>query len=133
MPLRPELAKLPPLEQAKRLLPLGDGLAREIMAGNPQSHAASAVDLIRRWSDGDPVPGRAFSQVIYSDDEQGLLRKLHDTSQPLIANRLNALTSITMYVAWLAYKTSSEEMPSDVNEVDEDTLDLIDEQLKGAG
>ena len=39
----------------------------------------------------------------------------------------------TWYVALLVYRETGEPMPSDVNEVGEDSLDLLDEQLAGLG
>lgn len=45
----------------------------------------------------------------------------------------NALTTTTMYVAWLVYQETGEPMPSDVNKVGEGSLDLLDEQLVGLG
>jgi len=62
-----------------------------------------------------------------------MLRRLSEAAGKPSEGGWNALTTTAMYVAWLVYHETGEPMPSDVNEVGEDSLDLLDEQLAKLG
>ncbi|MGO8147732.1 Imm6 family immunity protein [Rhizobium leguminosarum] len=130
MKLRAELTVLPPREQARRLAAVAASLVAQIERTEPHApEAEAALAAIRTWGDGAHLMGRYFSDLIYSDDERGTLRRLSEATGKPSEDSWNALTTATMYVAWLVYQETGEPMPSDVNEVGEDSLDLLDEQL----
>jgi hypothetical protein len=130
MGLRAELTGLPPREQARRLAAVVQPLIAQIARSEPDaSEGAAALAAIRAWGGGERLTGRSFSALIYSDAERGTLRRLADAAGRPSEGAWNALTTAAMYVAWLAYRETGEPMPSDVNEVDEGALDLLDEQL----
>nr|WP_244735623.1 Imm6 family immunity protein [Rhizobium laguerreae] len=79
------------------------------------------------------MTGRYFSDLIYSDDERGTLRRLSEAVGKPSEDGWNALTTAIMYVAWVVYQETGEPMPSDVNEVGEDSLNVLDEQLAKLG
>jgi len=130
MELRAQLTVLPPREQARRLTAVVQSLVTQIERTEPDApEAKAALDTIRAWGDGARITGRDFSDLIYSDDEHGTLRRLSEADGKPSEGAWNALTTATAYVAWLAYRQTGELMPSDINEVGEDSLDLLDEQL----
>jgi hypothetical protein len=130
MGLRADLTNRPPREQAGRLAALAEPLVTRIARDEPNAEEArAALAAIQAWASGAALTGRSFSDLVYSDDEHGLLRRLSQAAGKPTEDAWNALTTATMYVAWLVYAETGEVMPSDVNEVDEDTLDLLDEQL----
>lgn len=130
MGLRAELAGLPPREQARRLAAVAQPVVARIARTEPDAREAeAALAAIRAWGDGAHLTGRAVSDLIYSDAERGTLRRLSDAAGTPSEGAWNALTTAAMYVAWLVHRETGEPMPSDVSEVDEDTLDLLDQQL----
>jgi hypothetical protein len=131
-PLRAALTALSPHEQARLLVRIGETLKKGLVAvGDDPAEAEASLALASRWADGDPVTGAQFSELVYSESEQGVLRRLTDAEDGSESEALwNALTTDIMYVAWLAYRQSGERMPEDVSEVDEATLDLLDEQWR---
>ncbi|MGR4864839.1 Imm6 family immunity protein [Caulobacter sp. LARHSG274] len=130
MGLRADLTVLPPREQARRLAAVAEPFAARIERVEPDAREAqAALAAMRAWSDGEPLTGRAFSDLIYSEDEHGTLRRLSQAAGMPSEMAWSALTTAAMYVAWLVYRETGEPMPSDVSEVDEDTLDLLDEQI----
>ncbi|NEJ25553.1 hypothetical protein GR247_36490 [Rhizobium leguminosarum] len=134
MKLRAELTVLPPREQARRLTAVAASLVAQIERTEPHApEAEAAMAAIRTWGDGGRLTGRYFSDLIYSDDERGTLRRLSDAAGKPSEDGWNALTTATIYVAWLVYQETGEPIPSDVNEVGEDSLDLLDEQLAKLG
>ncbi|NKK66136.1 Imm6 family immunity protein [Rhizobium leguminosarum] len=134
MKVRAELTVLPPREQARRLAAVTASSVAQIERTEPHApEAEAALAAIRSWGDGAHLPGRYFSELIYSDDERGTLRRLSEAAGKPSEDGWNALTTATMYVAWLVYRETGEPMPSDVNEVEEDSLDLLDEQLAKLG
>ncbi|MBY5439221.1 Imm6 family immunity protein [Rhizobium leguminosarum] len=134
MKLRTELSVLPPREQARRLAAVAASLVTQIEHTEPHApEAEAALAAIRTWGDGGRLTGRYFSDLIYSDDERGTLRRLSEAAGKPSEDGWNALTTATMYAAWLVYQETGEPMPSDVNEVGEDSLDLLDEQLAELG
>ncbi|WP_260682961.1 MULTISPECIES: Imm6 family immunity protein [Rhizobium] len=88
---------------------------------------------IRTRGDGGVLSGRYISDLVYSDEEHGTLRRFSEAAGKLSEDAWNALTTAVMYVAWLVYQETGEPMPSDVNEVGEDILDFLDEQLAQLG
>ncbi|AXA37765.1 Imm6 family immunity protein [Rhizobium leguminosarum] len=134
MKLRAELTVLPPREQARQLATVAAALVAHIERIEPDaSEAKAALAAIRTWGDGGRLTGRDFSDLIYSDDERGTLGRLSEAAGKPSEDGWNALTTAAMYVAWLVYQETGEPMPSDVNEVAEDSLDLLDEQLNKLG
>ncbi|WSH66863.1 Imm6 family immunity protein [Rhizobium ruizarguesonis] len=134
MKLRAELTVLPPREQARRLAAVAASLVAQIERTEPHApEAEAAMAAIRTWGDGGRLTGQYFSDLIYSDDERGTLRRLSDAAGKPSEDGWNALTTATIYVAWLVYQETGEPIPSDVNEVGEDSLDLLDEQLAKLG
>ncbi|ANL33842.1 MULTISPECIES: Imm6 family immunity protein [Rhizobium] len=134
MNLRTELTALPSREQARRLATVAACLVVQIAKSEidaPEAEAALAA--IRGWGDGADLTGRYFSDLIYSEDERGTLRRLCEAAGKPSEGGWNALTTTTIYVAWLVYQETGEPMPSDVNEVGGDSLDLLDAQLAGFG
>ena len=130
MALRTELDGLAPRRQAERLVPIVQRIVSQLAGAEPDvTEAEAALAAIRAWAAGERATGRAFSDLIYSETERGVLRRLSQAQGKASEGLWNALTTATMYVAWLVYRETGEPMPSDVNEVDEDTLDLLDEQL----
>ena len=130
MALRSELSGLPPREQARRLAGVVQPLIGQIQRTEPHAdEAEAALSAIRAWADGEAATGKRFSDLVYSDDEKGVLRRLSQASGKPSEAAWSAVVTATMYVAWLVYRETAEPMPGDVNEVDEDTLDLLDEQL----
>ncbi len=130
MGLRADLTTLPARDQARRLAAVTKRLVAEIAQSEPDAREAeAALAAIRRWAAGKRLTGRSFSDLIYGADERGTLRRLSESLGKPSEGAWNALTTATMYVAWLVYRETGELMPGDVNEVDEDTLDLLDEQL----
>ncbi|CAN7504687.1 Imm6 family immunity protein [Phenylobacterium sp. LjRoot225] len=130
MGLRAELTGLPPREQARRLAAVAQPLVAQIERTEADAREAkAALAAIRAWGGGERLTGRSFSDLVYSEEERGTLRRLSEAAGEPSEGAWNALTTIAMYVAWLAYRETCEPMPGDVNEVDEDTLDLLDEQL----
>lgn len=130
MGLRADLTVLPPRDQARRLALVAQPLVERIhRAEADAAEADAALAAISAWGEGQRLTGRAFSDLIYSEDERGTLRRLSQAAGKPSEEAWSALTTATMYVAWLAYRETGESMPSDVNEVDEETLDLLDEQL----
>ncbi|TCA02632.1 Imm6 family immunity protein [Rhizobium leguminosarum] len=130
MKLRAELIALPPRQQARRLAAVAASLVIQINHTEPHApEAEAALAAIRTWGDGGGLTGRYVSDLVYSDDERGALRRLSEAAGEPSEDGWNALTTATMYVAWLVYQETGEPMPSDVNEVGEDSLDLLDEQL----
>ncbi|NKM02039.1 Imm6 family immunity protein [Rhizobium leguminosarum] len=134
MKLRTELTVLPPREQARRLAAIAAYLVAQIERTEPHApEGEAALAAIRNWGDGGRLTGRYFSDLIYSDDERGTLRRLSEAVGKPSEDGWNALTTAIMYVAWLVYQETGEPMPSDVNEVGEDSLDVLDEQLAKLG
>ncbi|UWU29953.1 Imm6 family immunity protein [Rhizobium sp. WSM1274] len=134
MKLRAELTVLPPREQARRLAAVAASLVAQIERTEPHApEAEAALAAIRTWGDGAHLMGRYFSDLIYSDDERGTLRRLSEAAGKPSEDGWNALTTATMYIAWLVYQETGEPMPSDVNEVGEDSLDLLDKRLAKLG
>ncbi|MBY5904262.1 hypothetical protein HFO88_28610 [Rhizobium leguminosarum] len=134
MKLRAELTVLPPREQTRRLPAIAAVLVAQIERTEPDARETkAALAAIRTWGDGGRLTGRYFSDLIYSDDEHGTLRRLSEAVGKPSEDGWNALTTAAMYVAWLVYQETGEPMPSDVNEVGEDSLDLLDEQLAKLG
>ncbi|MBY5665867.1 Imm6 family immunity protein [Rhizobium leguminosarum] len=134
MKLRAELTDLPPREQARHLVAVAASLIAHIERTEPHApEAEAALAAIQTWGDGGRLTGRYFADLIYSDDERGTLRRLSEAAGKPSEDGWNALTTATMYVAWLVYQETGEPMPSDVNEVGEDSLDLLDEQLAKLG
>ncbi|NYJ09831.1 hypothetical protein GGI64_000850 [Rhizobium leguminosarum] len=134
MTLRAELTALPPREQAQRLTAVAASLVAQIRCTEPDAlEAEAALAAIRAWSDGGRITGRYFSDLVYSDEERGTLRRLSEAAGKPSEGGWNALTTAVMYAAWLVYQETGEAMPSDVNEVGEDSLDLLDEQLAELG
>lgn len=134
MKLRAELTGLPQREQARRLATVAAALVAHIERIEPDaSEARAALAAIRIGSGDGRLTGRYFSDLIYSDDERGTLRRLSEAVGKPSEDGWNALTTAAMYVAWLVYQETGEPMPSDVNEVGEDSLDLLDEQLAKLG
>lgn len=132
MGLRADLTNRPPREQAARLATLAEPLATRIARDEPDAgEARAALAAIQAWASGASLTGRSFSDLVYSEEEQGLLRRLSQADGKPGEVAWNALTTATMYVAWLVYRETGEPIPSDVNEVDEDALDLLDEQWVG--
>lgn len=130
MGLRADLSHRPPRERAARLAVLAEPLVTRIARDEADAgEARAALAAIQAWASGASLTGRSFSDLVYSDDEQGLLRRLSQAAGQPDEDAWNALTTATMYVAWLVYQETGESIPSDVNEVDDDTLDLLDEQL----
>jgi hypothetical protein len=130
MGLRADLTVLPPHEQARRLAVVAESFVARIERVEPDApEAQAALAAMRAWADGQPLTGRAFSDLIYSEDERGILRRLSQAAGKPSEPAWSALVTAAMYVAWLAYRQTGEPMPSDVNEVDEETLDLLNEQL----
>ena len=130
MALRTELDGLAPRKQAERLVPIVQRLVSQLAGLEADvGEAEAALAAIRAWGAGERVTGRTFSDLVYSEAERGVLRRLSQAQGKPSEGLWNALTTATMYVAWLVYRETGEPMPSDVNEVDEDTLDLLDEQL----
>lgn len=130
MNLRTELTGLPPRKQARRLAAVAAFLLAHIAKSEiDATEAEAALAAIRGWGDGADLTGRYFSDLIYSEDERGTLRRLSEAAGKPSEDGWNALTTTTMYVAWLVFQETGEPMPSDVNEVGEDSLDLLDEQL----
>lgn len=130
MGLRADLTNRPPREQAARLADVAEPLVSLIARHEPDAgEARAALAAIQAWTSGQALTGRSFSDLVYSEDEQGLLRQLSRAAGKPAEDAWNALTTATLYVAWLVYRETGEPMPSDVNEVDADTLDLLDEQL----
>jgi hypothetical protein len=62
-----------------------------------------------------------------------MLRRLSEAAGTPSEGGWNTLTTTIMYVAWLVYQETGAPMPSDVNEVGEDSLDLLDGQLADLG
>ncbi|KPH04727.1 hypothetical protein CO657_06930 [Rhizobium acidisoli] len=134
MTLRAELTALPPREQAQRLTAVAASLVAQIRCTEPDAlEAEAALAAIRAWGDGGRITGRYFSDLVYSDEERGTLRRLSEAAGKPSEGGWNALTTAVMYVAWLVYQETGGAMPSDVNEVGEDSLDLLDEQLAELG
>ncbi|WP_027685019.1 Imm6 family immunity protein [Rhizobium leguminosarum] len=134
MKLRAELTVLLPREQARRLAAIAAFLVAQIERAEPHApEAKAALAAIRNWGDCGRLTGRDFSDLVYSDDERGTLRRLSGAIGKPSEDGWNALTTATMYVAWLVYQETGEPMPSDINEVGEDSLDLLDEQLAKLG
>lgn len=130
MGLRTELTGLPPREQARRLAAVAEPVVAQIARTEPDAHEAeAALAAIRAWGDGGHLTGRSVSDLIYSDAERGTLRRLSEAAGMPSEGAWNALTTAVMYVACLVYRETGEPMPGDVNEVDEETLDFLDEQL----
>jgi hypothetical protein len=134
MTLRAELTALPPREQARHLTAVAASLVAQIRRTEPHApEAEAALAAIRAWGGGEGLTGRSVSDLVYSDDERGTLRRLSEAAGKPSEGGWNALTTAVMYVAWLAYQETGEPMPSDVNEVGEDSLDLLEEQLAKLG
>lgn len=134
MKLRAELIALPPRQQARRLAAVAASLVIQIKRTEPHApEAEAALAAIRAWGDGEVMTGRYISGLVYSDEERGTLRRLSEAAGKDSEGGWNALTTTAMYVAWLVYQATGEPMPSDVNEVGEDSLDLLDEQLAKLG
>jgi hypothetical protein len=134
MGLRADLASLPPREQAWRLAIIVQPLLAKIVLTEPDARDGEAVlAAIRAWGEGERLTGRSFSDLIYDDAERGTLRRLSAAAGKPSEGAWNALTTAAMYVAWLVIRETGEPMPSDVNEVDEGTLDLLEEQLGALG
>ncbi|MBB2698799.1 UNVERIFIED_ORG: hypothetical protein GGI66_003476 [Rhizobium esperanzae] len=134
MNLRTELTALPPREQARRLAAVAASLVAQIAKSEIDApEAVAALAAIRGWGDGVELTGRYFSDLIYSEDERGTLRRLSEAAGKPSEGSWNALTTTTIYVTWLVFRETGEPMPSDVNEVGADSHDLLDEQLAGLG
>lgn len=134
MGLRAELTGLPPREQARRLAAIAQPLVAQIARTEPDApEATAALAAIRAWGDGEHLAGRSVSDVVYSGEERGTLRRLSEATGKPSEGAWNALTTAAMYLAWLVHRETGEPMPSDVNEVDEAALDLLDEQLGKLG
>jgi len=132
--LQISLRNRPTGEQAAVLAKIARLLRDRLASSDNQTAEADAgIVLIERLADGENVSGRAFSDAVYSDQEQGVLRRLNDEADPEREVLWNALTTALMYAAWLAYRRSGERMPEDVLEVDEATLDMLDEQWRESG
>ena len=130
MGLRAELTGFPPREQARRLAAVAQALVAQIAQTEPDAREAeAALAAIHAWGDGERLTGRGVSDLIYSDAERGTLRRLSKAAGTPSEGAWNALTTTTMYVAWLVHRETGEPMPSDISEVDEETLDLLDQQL----
>ncbi|NKK82429.1 Imm6 family immunity protein [Rhizobium leguminosarum] len=134
MKLRAELIALPPRQQARRLAAVAASLVIQIKHTEPHApEAEAALAAIHSWGDGGVLTGRYISDLVYSDEERGTLRRLSETAGKPSEGAWNALTTAVMYVAWLVYQETGEPMPGDVNEVGEDILDFLDEQLAQLG
>jgi len=131
-PLRTALAGFPPRRQARLLARIGEALRDGLAAlGDDTAEADAAIALTACWADGGPATGRQFSEQVYGEEERGVLRRLTDAADGSAGEALwNALTTAIMYAAWLVYREAGERMPGDVAEVDETTLDLLDEQWR---
>ncbi|MGO7593921.1 Imm6 family immunity protein [Rhizobium leguminosarum] len=84
-------------------------------------------------NEGGRLTGPYFTDLIYSDDQRGTLRRLYEAVGKPSEDGWNVLTTAVMYVAWLVYQETGEPMPSDINEVGEDSLDFLHEQLAQLG
>ncbi|AUW41969.1 Imm6 family immunity protein [Rhizobium leguminosarum] len=134
MKLRAELSLLPPREQARRLAAVAAFLVTQIEHTEPYApEAEAALAAIRNWGGGGRLSGRDFTDLVYSDDERGTLCRLSEAVGKPSEDGWNALTTAVMYVAWLVYQETGEPMPSDINEVGEDSLDFLHEQLAQLG
>ncbi|MGO8078987.1 Imm6 family immunity protein [Rhizobium leguminosarum] len=134
MKLRAELIALPPRQQARRLAAVAASLVIQIKRTEPHApEAEAALAAIRTWGDGGVLSGRYISDLVYGDEEHGTLRRFSEAAGKPSEDAWNALTTATMYVAWLVYQETGEPMPSDVNEVGEDSLDFLHEQLAQLG
>jgi hypothetical protein len=131
-PLRAAVEALPLHEQVRMLVRIGGTLRAGLVALNDEpAETDLSLALAGRWAEGDAVTGAQFSELVYSENEQGVLRRLTDAQDGSPNEALwNALTTDIMYIAWLAYRQTGERMPEDVAEVDETTLDLLDEQWR---
>jgi hypothetical protein len=130
MTLRTDLAGLPPREQAARMANIAGSLVERIKQTEPDAREGdAAVAAIRAWGSGKRLTGRSFSNLVYDDDEEGVLARLSEADGKPSEPAWNALTTATMYVAWLVYRDTGARMPSDVSEVREDTLDMLQSQL----
>ena len=112
MNLRTELTALPPREQARRLAAVAASLVVHIAKSEiaaPEAEAALAA--IRGWGDGADQTGRSFSDLIYSEDERGTLRRLSEAAGKPSESGWNALTTTTMYVAWLVFREPASRCP----------------------
>ncbi|ANM03862.1 hypothetical protein AMC78_CH01752 [Rhizobium phaseoli] len=81
MNLRTELTALPARAQARRLAAVTASLVVHIAKSEiaaPEAEAALAA--IRGWGDGADQTGRSFSDLIYSEDERGTLRRLSEAA-----------------------------------------------------
>src|SRR5882724_10790719 len=134
MGLRAELTGLSSREQARRLAAVVQSLIAKIERTEPDAREGEAVlAAIRAWGGGARLTGRGFLDLIYSAEERGTLRRLSAAAGKPSEGAWNALTTAAMYVAWLVARETGEPMPSDVSEVDEGALDLLDEQLGALG
>ena len=96
---------LPPREQARRLAAVAASLVTHIVkSGIHAPEADAALAAIRGWSDGADLTGRYFSEPICSEDERGTLRRLSEAAGKPSESGWNALTTTTMYVAWLVFR-----------------------------
>ncbi|MBB2714399.1 hypothetical protein N2597_06980 [Rhizobium sophoriradicis] len=81
MNLRTELTALPPRKQAGRLAAVAAFLLAHIAKSEiDATEAEAALAAIRGWGDGADLTGRYFSDLIYSEDERGTLRRLSEAA-----------------------------------------------------
>ena len=60
------------------------------------------------WCDGGCLTGRYFSELGYSEEERGSRRRLSEAAGKPSEGGWNALTTATMYIAWLVYRETGE-------------------------
>jgi hypothetical protein len=100
------------------------------VAGDDDRAATAAIDAMKRWVRGERVSGRKMSDLVYNEDNgaaEGIALHTMIGAETDATPAWLALTTAVMYVAWHVYRSTSETMPGDVAEVDEDTLDMLDE------
>jgi hypothetical protein len=126
-----ELEGLGPRARAAVATLIAMALAAEIQrAGDDDGAAIAAIDAMKRWIRGEPVSGREMSDLVYSERGEGVALHTMRGAETSATPAWSALTIAAMYVAWHAYQTTGERMPEDVSEVDESTLDMLDEHWR---
>ena len=126
-----ELDDLGPRARAAVASLVAMALAAEIrQAGDDDGAAVAAVDAMKRWTHGEPVTGREMSDLVYSEAGEGVALHTMRGAETDATPAWSALTIAAMYVAWQAYRVTGERMPEDVSEVDESTLDMLDEHWR---
>ena len=105
---------------------------RDVIAakGDDIGSADAAISAMKRWTNGEALSGRVFSDLVYDEDGEGVALHTMDGEHTSATPEWTALSTAVMYVAWQAYQQAGERMPEDIAEVRDDTLADLDAQWR---